>query len=55
MLPRTFFNLGPVSEMPFPTFSAGIFQQINTKENAAVSCEKFISHPNLMQTMFSGK
>ena len=27
-----------VSEMPFPGFSAGHFQQINTQESAVVSC-----------------
>ena len=29
--------------MPFPAFSAGHFQEINTKENAVISCLIYFS------------
>ena len=41
------FKFG-VSEMPSPTFSAGHFQKIKTKENTVISC---LFYPSISSVM----
>ena len=43
-----------VSEMPFPAFSTGHFQQIKTQENAVVSCLFYSSLVLSVRYSFTG-